>query len=99
MGISLSSAQPSLRTRLMLLLAAGLTVLLAVAAWQLYGALRDRATTSFDTGLRTRAAAILALTEQEGGQVEFDSAASAQWTTEPVRVEISDDALVTLSPV
>jgi two-component system sensor histidine kinase QseC len=64
----------SIRRRLTLLLVAGFTVLLVGTGVYVERLLEKRVTEEFDAALVTRARALVALTEQEGGQIEFDYA-------------------------
>jgi signal transduction histidine kinase len=62
----------SIRTRLTLWLALGFTGLVVVAGWSAAAALCRRATADFDAVLLARARALLCLTDQEQGRIEFD---------------------------
>lgn len=61
-----------MRRRLVLVLGTGLLVLFGAAGAFTAGALSDRVTEEFDAGLISRLRALRALTEQEGGRIEFD---------------------------
>ncbi len=63
---------PSVRRRLLLVLATGFTVLIAGAGLGLSGVVSARLTDEFDVGLLAKATALEALTEQEGGRIELD---------------------------
>ena len=62
----------SIKRRLLLVLAAGFAILIAGAAVFMESTLRDQASAEFDAALIAEARALVSLTEQEGGQVEFD---------------------------
>ena len=62
----------SIKRRLLLVLAAGFAVLIAGTAIYVESILRDQATAEFDAALTAEARALISLTEQERGQVEFD---------------------------
>ncbi len=66
------SVGPSIRRRLLLTLALGLVALIAGSGFVLAGAARARLTAELDAALVTKAQAFVALTEQEGGQIELD---------------------------
>jgi signal transduction histidine kinase len=67
----------SIRRRLLLVLAGGFTVLIAVAGGWLAGELRARLTGEFDAALLAKARALAALTDQENGVIEFDYSPAA----------------------
>jgi signal transduction histidine kinase len=62
----------SLRTRLFVYLIGGAAALLLVAGFVLRGIIADSLQKEFDRALLAKAGALVALTEQEGDQVEFD---------------------------
>ncbi|MHC4577615.1 MAG: sensor histidine kinase [Planctomycetota bacterium] len=61
-----------MRRRLMLVLAAGFAVLIAGAGIFVESLLGERVTGEFDAALLAKARALVALTEQEDGQIELD---------------------------
>ena len=82
-----------------LVLAAGFAVLMVATGVYVAGRLSDRVTEEFDAALVTKANALVALTEQEEGQIELDYSADhmpefereAESTGCPLRVEVPSD--------
>lgn len=64
----------SIRRRLTLVLVAGFALLIAATGLVLASEIETRLTGEFDQALLAKARALAALTEQEGGQIEFDYA-------------------------
>ncbi|MDJ0976397.1 MAG: ATP-binding protein [Planctomycetota bacterium] len=64
----------SIRRRLTLVLAVGFALLIAATGIVLAAEIKARLTDEFDAALLAKARALAALTEQEGGQIEFDYA-------------------------
>jgi two-component system sensor histidine kinase QseC len=62
----------SIRRRLILVLVAGFAGLIAVAGVYMESLLRGQVTEEFDAALLVKARALVALSEQENGQIEFD---------------------------
>ncbi|MCZ6572238.1 MAG: ATP-binding protein [Planctomycetota bacterium] len=65
----------SVRRRLMLVLAAGFAVLILGGGVYVSDLLGDQATDAFDMALLAKAGALMGLTEQEAGNIEFDYSA------------------------
>lgn len=68
----MTTGRYSIRRRLLVALAAGFALLIAAAAVAADGVVRDRLTEEFDGALVARARALVALTEEEEGRIEFD---------------------------
>ncbi len=62
----------SVRKRLMIILAVGFAVLIAVTGYYVFDLLNERVTQEFDQALLTKARAFVAMTESEDGQIELD---------------------------
>ena len=68
----MSSRMRSLRTRLFVYLIGGAAVLVLVACFALSATIAAWLRNEFDRGLEVKARALVALTEQEAGRIEFD---------------------------
>ena len=77
----------SLRSRLLLGTAAGITAVLLISGAMLYALLDTTLRTSFDEALASRARSLTALIEQEGGRLEVDLAEARLPELEPSNPE------------